>query len=57
MLTDGDYLVRMVNLPGSVHGALRVDSENFGNIYIFGRFLIAEALKQLGKIESFKQAG
>lgn len=34
MLTDGDFIVRVVNLPGDVHGALRVDSENFGNIYI-----------------------
>lgn len=34
MLTDGDFVVRLVNLPGSVHGALREDSEGFGNIYI-----------------------
>ena len=34
MLTDGDFVVRMVNFPGSVRGALRVDSDGFGNIYI-----------------------
>ena len=34
MLTDGDFVVRVVPFPGSVRGALRVDSENFGNIYI-----------------------
>lgn len=34
MLTDGDFLVRMVSLPGSIHGALREDPDGFGNIYI-----------------------
>lgn len=34
MLTDGDYICRMVNLPGDVKGALRVDNDDFGNIYI-----------------------
>lgn len=34
MLTDGDFVVRLVSFPGSVHGALRVDSDCFGNIYI-----------------------
>jgi len=34
MLTDGDYIVRMVNFPGDVNAAIRVDCDDFGNIYI-----------------------
>ncbi len=34
MLTDGDYVCRMVNLPGDINAVLRVDSDGYGNIYI-----------------------
>ena len=34
MLTDGDYICRMIQLPGDINSVLRVDCEGFGNIYI-----------------------
>lgn len=34
MLTDGDYIVRMINLPGDIHGAIRISDTDFANIYI-----------------------
>ena len=34
MLTDGDYIVRMVNLPGDINSVVRLDNDGFGNIYI-----------------------
>lgn len=33
-LTDADYRVYMVHLPGSIRGAVRVDGEGFASIYI-----------------------
>lgn len=34
MLTDGEYIVRMIKLPGDIHGAVRISDTDFGNIYI-----------------------
>lgn len=34
MLTDGDYIVRMINLPGDINSAVRLSEDGFGNIYI-----------------------
>ena len=34
MLTDGDYCVRVINLPGSIGGATRLSDGDFGNVYI-----------------------
>lgn len=34
MLTDGDYFVRMVDFPGDIHGATRLDEEDFASVYI-----------------------
>lgn len=34
MITDGDYCVRMVNMPGDIHGAVRLSEDDFANIYI-----------------------
>lgn len=33
-LTDGDYQVYMVKLPGDIHGACRLDADGFASIYI-----------------------
>lgn len=33
-LIDGEYVVRMINLPGSIHGAVRLSPDGFANIYI-----------------------
>lgn len=33
-MIDGEYAVRMVNLPGSIHGAVRLSEDGFANIYI-----------------------
>ena len=35
-LYEGEYAVRMVDLPGDIHGATRLtrDSSNYPNIYI-----------------------
>ena len=33
-LTDGDYRVYMVSLPGSIGGAVRIDADGFASVYI-----------------------
>lgn len=33
-MIDGEYSVIMVNLPGSIHGAVRLSEDGFANIYI-----------------------
>ena len=33
-MIDGEYIVRMVNLPGSINGAVRLSDDGFANIYI-----------------------
>ena len=33
-MIDGEYAVRMVNLPGDIHGAVRLSDDGFANIYI-----------------------
>ena len=33
-MIDGEYAVRMVNLPGDIHGAVRISEDGFANIYI-----------------------
>ena len=33
-MNDGDFIVRMVNLPGDIHGAVRLSEDGFANIYI-----------------------
>ena len=33
-MNDGEYIVRMVNLPGDIHGAVRLSEDGFANIYI-----------------------
>ena len=33
-MIDGEYTVRMVNLPGDIHGAVRLSEDGFANIYI-----------------------
>ena len=34
MLTDGDYHVYLVRLPGDVLGVVRVDQDGFASVYI-----------------------
>ena len=35
MITDGDFTCRMISgLPGDIHGAVRIDNDLYGNIYI-----------------------
>ena len=34
MITDGDYCVRIINLPGDIHGAIRLSEDDYANIYI-----------------------
>lgn len=34
MLTDGDYCVRMIDLPGSIGGATRLSDVDYANVYI-----------------------
>ena len=34
MLTDGDYVCRMIPLPGDIYAVIREDKDGFGNIYI-----------------------
>lgn len=33
-MIDGEYIVRMVNLPGDIGGAVRLSEDGFVNIYI-----------------------
>lgn len=33
-MIDGEYTVRMVVLPGSIRGAVRLSEDGFANIYI-----------------------
>ena len=33
-MNDGEFIVRMVNLPGDIHGAVRLSEDGFANIYI-----------------------
>ena len=33
-MNDGEFIVRMVNLPGDIHGAVRLSDDGFANIYI-----------------------
>lgn len=33
-MIDCDYTVRMVKLPGDIHGAVRLSEDGFVNIYI-----------------------
>lgn len=33
-LYEGEYRVYMVNLPGTIHGACRMDKDDFPSIYI-----------------------
>lgn len=33
-MIDGEYTVRMVVLPGDIHGAVRLSDDGFANIYI-----------------------
>lgn len=35
MLTDGEFIVRMVSFPGDINSAVRLSgADDFGNIYI-----------------------
>lgn len=34
MLTDGDYCVRMIGLPGDIGGATRLSEGDYANVYI-----------------------
>lgn len=34
MLTDGDFVCRVICFPGDINGVLRIDEAGFGNIYI-----------------------
>ena len=31
---DDDYIVRMIQFTGDIHGAVRVDNDGFASIYI-----------------------
>lgn len=33
-MTEGEYRVYLIKLPGCVHGAVRVDADGFPSIYI-----------------------
>lgn len=33
-MNDGDFVVRMVPLPGTIGGAVRLSEDGFANIYI-----------------------
>lgn len=33
-MNDGEYVVRLVNLPGDIGGAVRLSEDGFANIYI-----------------------
>ena len=33
-MIDGEYTIRMVSLPGDIHGAVRLSEDGFANIYI-----------------------
>lgn len=33
-MIDGEFTVRMINLPGDIHGAVRLSEDGFANIYI-----------------------
>lgn len=33
-MIDGEYIVRIINLPGSINGAVRLSDDGFANIYI-----------------------
>jgi hypothetical protein len=33
-MIDGEFIVRMINLPGDIHGAVRLSEDGFANIYI-----------------------
>lgn len=48
MLTDGDYVCRMVPLPGDIYAVLREDKDGFGNIYI------NDQLSPMAKRRAFK---
>lgn len=43
-----DYLVRMVKLPGSIRGAVRLSEDGFANIYI------NDSLSPTAKLEVFR---
>ena len=48
MLTDGDFCVRMINLPGDIYGAVRLSGDDFANIYI------NDQLSPMGKRRAFR---
>ena len=33
-MNDGEFIVRMIRLPGDIHGAVRLSEDGFANIYI-----------------------
>lgn len=33
-MIDGEFIVRMIDLPGSIGGAVRLSDDGFANIYI-----------------------
>jgi hypothetical protein len=33
-MNENEYRIYMVNLPGDIHGAVRVDQDGFASIYI-----------------------
>ena len=46
-LTDGDYIVRVVHLPGCIGGAVRLSPDGFANVYINDCLSPAEQRKVL----------
>lgn len=33
-MNDGEYIVRMINFPGDICGAVRLSEDGFANVYI-----------------------
>ena len=33
-MNDGEYVVRLINLPGDIKGVVRLSDDGFANIYI-----------------------
>ena len=47
-MNDGEFIVRMVNLPGDIHGAVRLSEDGFANIYI------NDQLSPMAKMKAFR---
>lgn len=45
MMNNGDYIVRLVDLPGTIYGCTRLGADGFANIYINAK-LSPEARKK-----------